>query len=182
MNQLSNNPSAILRQFFFSSIHTAMPSLVLQDLDFTFALSYHLCAYFLFTLFLSAVFCLQYNSQIRKWFEPRSDIPWLKRIIWVIGVLRRTVVIDWRFDSLCGSHLKSQVLVLVSWKFKNPGERFDWSVDRVAIVKCVIWLAVKTCAEIGYANRRVVKYNSHRSWFLYHRQRGFVLILRLAFC
>ena len=29
---------------------------------------------------------------IRKWFEPRSNIPWLKKIIWVIGVLRWTVV------------------------------------------------------------------------------------------
>ena len=26
----------------------------------------------------------------------------------MIGVLRRTVVIDWRFDNLCGSHLQSQ--------------------------------------------------------------------------
>jgi len=34
---------------------------------------------------------------------------WLKKIIWVIGVLRRTVVSDWRFDNLCGSHLQSQV-------------------------------------------------------------------------
>ena len=29
---------------------------------------------------------------IRKWFEPRSNLPWLKMIIWVTGVLRRTVV------------------------------------------------------------------------------------------
>ena len=79
-------------------------------------------------------------------------LPWLKKIIWVIGVLRRTVVSDWRFDNLCGSHLQSQAVVLVSWKFKNPGERFDWSVDRVAVGKCVMRLAVKTCAEIGYAN------------------------------
>ena len=39
---------------------------------------------------------------IRKWFKPRSSIPWLKKTIWVIGVLRRTVVNDWRFDNLCG--------------------------------------------------------------------------------
>ena len=85
-------------------------------------------------------------------------LSWLKKIIWVTGVLRRTVVIDWRFNNLCGSHLQSQVVVLVSWKFKNPGERFDWSVDRVAVGKCVRWLAVKTCAGIGYANRWVVKW------------------------
>ena len=77
----------------------------------------------------------------------RKEKPWLKKIIWVIGVLRRTVVSDWRFDNLCGSHLQSQVVVLVSWKFKNPGERFDWSIDRVAVGKYVMWLAVKTCAE-----------------------------------
>ena len=102
--------------------------------------------------------CIEINLFLRKWFEPGSSIPWLKKIIWVIGVLRRTVVSDWRFDNLCGSHLQSQVVVLVSWKFKNPGERFDWSIDRVAVGKYVMWLAVKTCAEIGYANRWIVKW------------------------
>jgi len=29
---------------------------------------------------------------IKKWFEPRSNITSLEKIIWVIGVLRRTVV------------------------------------------------------------------------------------------
>ena len=32
----------------------------------------------------------------------------LKMVIWVIGVLRRTVVGDWRFDNLSRSHLQSQ--------------------------------------------------------------------------
>lgn len=31
----------------------------------------------------------------------------LKMVIWVIGVLRRTVVGDWRFDNLSRSHLQS---------------------------------------------------------------------------
>ena len=35
-------------------------------------------------------------------------------IIWVIGVLRRTVVGDCLFDNLGGSHLQSQVIVLFS--------------------------------------------------------------------
>ena len=74
-------------------------------------------------------------------------IPWLNKLIWVIGVLR-TVVCDWRFDNLCASHLQSQVIVFVSWKFKSPGKRFDWSI--VAFGKRE-WLAVKTCAEIGHA-------------------------------
>ena len=65
---------------------------------------------------------------------------WLKTIIWVIGVLRRTVVCGWHFNNLCGSHLQNQVILLVSWKFKNPGERFDWSIDKVAIGKPLIFL------------------------------------------
>ena len=62
---------------------------------------------------------------IRKGFEPRSNISWLKKIIWVIGVLGRTVVSDWCFTNLWGSQLRqSQVVVLVSWKFKNPAYQF----------------------------------------------------------
>ena len=49
-------------------------------------------------------------SFLRKWFEPRSNTPWLKTIIWVIGVPRRTVVCDWRFYHLCGNHLQSGLL------------------------------------------------------------------------
>ena len=104
------------------------------------------------------------NRGVAAAFKPVSSglfynlLPWLKKIIWVTGVLRRTVFSDWRFDNLCGSHLQSQVVVLFSWKFKNPGERFDWSVYRVAVGKYVMWLAVKTCAEIGYANRGIVKW------------------------
>ena len=46
---------------------------------------------------------------LRKWFEPRSNIPWLKKIIWVIAGLTRTDVSDWGFNKLCGSPLQSQV-------------------------------------------------------------------------
>ena len=35
----------------------------------------------------------------------------MKKIIWVIGVLRRAVVTDWRFDNLCGSHLLKYHLI-----------------------------------------------------------------------
>ena len=42
-----------------------------------------------------------------------SFIPWLKKIIWVIGILRRTVASDWLFNNLCGSHLQSRVVVLM---------------------------------------------------------------------
>ena len=38
-------------------------------------------------------------------------------------------------DNLWGSHLQSQVIVLVSRKFKNPGEQL---IERVAIGKRVL--------------------------------------------
>ena len=53
-------------------------------------------------------------SQLQNIYSFHGDVPstiihlWLKMIIWVIGVLRRTVVGDWRFDNLRGSHLDSK--------------------------------------------------------------------------
>ena len=44
-----------------------------------------------------------------KWFEPRSIISSYSVIVRVRVVLKRTVVGDWRFDNLSGSHLHSQV-------------------------------------------------------------------------
>ena len=89
------------------------------------------------------------NIALQGFFEVKtSSMPGLKKIIWVIGVLRRTVVCNLHFNNPCWSHLQSQVIVLVSWKFKHPGEQFDWSIDGVAVGKCVMWLAVKTCVEI----------------------------------
>ena len=52
-------------------------------------------------------------SQIFSWPNITSWLDWLS------GVLRRTVVSDWRFDNLRGSHLQSQVVVLVSWKLQG---------------------------------------------------------------
>ena len=46
---------------------------------------------------------------LRKWVEPRSKTPGLKIIVWVTGVLRRTVFGDRRSNNLCGSHLQSQL-------------------------------------------------------------------------
>ena len=57
----------------------------------------------------------QYNAMIEGGLVLLN---WLKMIIWVIGVLRRRVVADWGFDNLCGSHLQSQVVLVVSWKLK----------------------------------------------------------------
>jgi len=53
---------------------------------------------------------------------------------------------------------QSQVIVLVSWKFKHLGEWFDWSINNVTAGKRVVWLAVKMCAEIDYTNRLVVRW------------------------
>ena len=44
-----------------------------------------------------------------KWFEPRSISSSYVVIVRVRVVLKRTVVGDWRFDNLSGSHLQSQV-------------------------------------------------------------------------
>ena len=62
------------------------------------------------------------------------NLPWLKMIIWVTAVLRRTVVCNWRFDNLCRSHLQTQVIVLVSWKFKTLVSAFEF------LTKTITWL------------------------------------------
>ena len=41
-------------------------------------------------------------------------------IIWVIGVLRRTIVGEVCFDNMCRSHLQSQVIVLSQLKIQKP--------------------------------------------------------------
>ena len=44
-----------------------------------------------------------------KWFEPRSISSSYCVVVRVSVVLKRTVVGDWRFDNLSGSHLQSRV-------------------------------------------------------------------------
>ena len=44
-----------------------------------------------------------------KWFEPRSISSSYCVIVRVSVVLKRTIVSDWRFDNLSGSHLQSQM-------------------------------------------------------------------------
>ena len=44
-----------------------------------------------------------------KWFESKSISSSYSKIVRVRVVLKRTVVADWRFDNLSGSHLQSQV-------------------------------------------------------------------------
>ena len=48
-----------------------------------------------------------------------THLDWKRSSGWLESWRGLHVVCDWRFDNLCGSHLQSQVKVLVSWKFKN---------------------------------------------------------------
>jgi len=48
----------------------------------------------------SRCFQILFSRYIRKWFEPRSNTPWLDMIIWVIGVPRMTAVGD-RSSTTC---------------------------------------------------------------------------------
>ena len=64
-------------------------------------------------IFMENVLSLSLTTKImsiRKWFEPRSNIPWFKKIIWVTGVLRRTVVSDWRFNKKILKMASAQVV------------------------------------------------------------------------
>lgn len=89
----------------------------------------------------------------------RSNIAWLKMIIWVSGALIKTVVGEWCFDNLCGSHqfiLQSQGIDFS----QNPGERLDWSLDREAVGKRMMRLIYSsTCLYFTYhTSRWNVKY------------------------
>ena len=49
------------------------------------------------------------------------SVPRLKMIIWVTGVLKRTIFGYRRFVNLCGNHLQTvKWSSFVSWKFKKP--------------------------------------------------------------
>ena len=115
-----------------------------------------LIIFFYTNLFLSKV--------IRKYVILLFCLPWLKMIILATGVLRRTVLNDWRFENVHRGHLNSQVIDFsLSNSGKNPGERFDWWIDRLAVGNRMIWLAVKACAVIGYVDRRVARWIANNS-------------------
>ena len=64
-----------------------------------------------FLLSLTGLFRSDLVSKNDTFFDLKRSPGWLESCQW------RTVVGEWRFDNdLCGSHLQSQVLVLVSWK------------------------------------------------------------------
>ena len=58
---------------------------------------------------LSYKICMSIQKYHSKWFEPRIVSSSYSMIVRVSVVLRRTVVGDWRFNNLSGSHLQSQV-------------------------------------------------------------------------
>ena len=57
---------------------------------------------------------------INRYFEQTMSTL-IKKVIWVIGVLRWTVVCDWRFDNLCGNHGQIQVTPITQMVFCNQG-------------------------------------------------------------
>lgn len=59
---------------------------------------------------------------IWKWFELKSNIPLLKKIVWVTRVLRGTAVGHSRFDNLRGSHLHSQNVLDSEDGFRSVAE------------------------------------------------------------
>ena len=87
------------------------------------------------------IICSDVQGNVNK--KLRSNIPWLKKIIWVIGVLRRTVVCNWcvQKPSSESSDSLSQLKIQKPWWAIWLVNTVDW----VAIGKRVMWLAVKTC-------------------------------------
>ena len=63
------------------------------------------------------------ETNLSKWFEPKSISSSYCVIVRVRVVLKRTVVGDWRFDNLSGSHLQSQVN---SDKRTSNGPSYIW--------------------------------------------------------
>ena len=78
-------------------------------------------------------------------FEPRSHF---KRLSLIVRVNVRTVVVDsdWRFDSLCGSHLQSQIeLYHVSWWYYTlvidlVGQLCRDVIGRLSVKRWCYWL------------------------------------------
>ena len=76
----------------------------------------------------------------RKSFEPRSNIPWLKMIIWVNGVLRSQVTWFWRWlphrlskgQSPATVLLRTQVTQMIIF---NPG-----TLGLVSLSYCQMWM------------------------------------------
>ena len=81
----------------------------------------------------TVIFWTHFTRTIK--FHPRMLlVPWLKMIIRVIGVLRRTVVQTDFPTTWAEALLWVQWSFLVSWQFKNPDERFDWSIHWASLV------------------------------------------------
>ena len=55
----------------------------------------------------------------------------MKKIVWAIQVLKKTVVCDQRFDILCGSHLQSEVIVI---------QKTRWAIWLVKVAQQGFWI------------------------------------------
>ena len=95
-------------------------------------------------------------------------IPWLKKIIWVIGVLRQTVVREWRFDNLCGSHLQSQVMQHVKdhiWHWLYSMTLLDyWPIKILALAP---FSGMNYPLFLYYVNQKVDKNYFHDHFFFH---------------
>ena len=77
------------------------------------------------------------SSALFNHFGNSKFLPWLKKIIWLIGVLRRTVAWEWRFDNLWRSHfhltstlkMASALVVETSVANNSPSQDFNYPDD-----------------------------------------------------
>ena len=89
------------------------------------------------------IFAFQ-SQRVLQWdfnrkLQAKATVPWLKTIIWVIGALRRTVVRDWRFDKLCGSHLHI-------WHRLSKRQSLTTDLFKVLMIRWSRWsFSIKVC-------------------------------------
>ena len=78
-----------------------------------------------------------------KWFKPRSNIPWLKMIISVIGVLRLLLATD--VSTTCAEDIfRVKWSFVVSWKFTVVLSRQTWRIQKG-------WRSEKTrCEKLSF--------------------------------
>ena len=111
----------------------------------------------LITLHLMSSFVIVLNP-VSQQFEEFLNIPQSKCFDWKgsSGWLEswEGLLLAFCVPTICAEAIfRVKWSLLVSWKFENLWQRFDWSVDRVTVGKPVMWLAVKTCPVIDYVNR-----------------------------
>ena len=80
---------------------------------------------------------------LRKWFEPGIIMSWLKMIIWVTEVMRRTVVGDWCFGSHLQGHSELDFDDGLRTGCQNDSRQQQSSLLRTAVTQMNIFNQVK---------------------------------------